>query len=309
MINLDKSMEIKKYIPSSIRYAINSMPEKIWGILNEINFITGQEITLKTGNKRVYLTKSGISNNKRDAIIVSKNDVLKTFELITESSLYAYNRFVRDGFLTLKGGHRVGIVGNCVCEDNKITNVNSINSLCFRIAHDIHGINNLVFDEIYDGVSLKSCIIVSPPGCGKTTLLRDIAFQLSNTNKIIKCVIIDERYEIAACYEGEASLNVGHVTGVISGCKKDIAIPVVVRSMSPDVILVDELASQTDINSVKYALASGCAVIATTHGTDEYNNGICYFEKKNVFNKIIVLSARNGPGTIEKITDGDIYDF
>lgn len=305
---MDKSLEIKKYIPNNIRYAINNMPENIWKNLNEINFITGQEITLKTGNKRVYLTKHGISDNKNDAIIASKYDVLKTFELITESSLYAYNRFVNDGFLTLKGGHRVGIVGNCVCEENKIINVNSINSLCFRIVHDVHSINTLAFDEIYDGFTLKSCIIISPPGCGKTTLLRDFAFQLNNTNKIIKCVIIDERYEIAACCEGEASLNIGHVTSVISGCKKNIAIPMVVRSMSPDVILVDELASQTDINSVKYALASGCAVIATTHGTDEFNNEICFFEKQNIFKKIIILSARNGPGTIEKVINGDIYD-
>lgn len=300
-------MEIKKYIPSSIRYAIDKLPEKFWDNLNEINFIIGKEITIKTGNRRVYLTNNGVSNNKSDAIIVSKCDILKTFELITESSHYAYNRFVNDGFLTLKGGHRVGIVGNCVCDGNKITNVNSINSLCFRIAHNYHSNNNLVFEEIYDGSILNSCIIISPPGCGKTTLLRDVAFQLNNTNRIIKCVIIDERYEIAACYEGEPSLNVGHVTSVISGCKKDIAIPMVIRSMSPDVILVDELSSQTDINSVKYALASGCAVIATTHGKDESDNGICFYEKQNVFKKIIILSARNGPGTIEKIINGDIY--
>lgn len=301
MINLDKSKEVKKYIPSNIRDALERLSENAWINLNEINFILGQAITLKIGNKRTYLGANGLVIDCKNAITTSKNDISRIFELITQSSAYSYNRFINDGFLTLRGGHRVGIVGDCICADSKITNVSSVNSFCFRIAHDFYNTANIIFDEIHNNNRINNCIIISPPGCGKTTLLRNIAFMLSNNNKIIKCTIIDERYEIAACYEGEAMLNVGHVTNVISGCQKSIAIPLVVRSMSPDVILVDELASQSDINSIKYALASGCSVIATTHGTNEFNNEISFFEKDKIFDKLIILSSRNGPGTIEKI--------
>ena len=147
-------------------------------------------------------------------------------------------------------------------------------------------------------------IIAAYAGCGKTTFLRGLANELSsgrNKGNILKCAVIDERFEIAACESGISAMNVGMVTTVISGCPKNIAIPMTVRSMTPDVIFTDELASEKDVIAVKYARASGCRVIATTHGINETCNELSFFNIQKLFDKIIILSSRNGPGTVERI--------
>ena len=308
MSKLDKNNEYLKYIPEKFRICLDKLSEYSLGNFNEISFISGQAVTIKIRGKRSYLGKSGITYDSQKAVISGKNDLREIYNLITESSPYAYNRFVNEGFLTLKGGHRVGITGNFILNEGKIVGVNTINTLCFRISHHIKVDCSLIFEEIHDCKSIKNTIIISPPGCGKTTLLRNLIAYLTTKDAgygIVKCALIDERYEIASCYEGEATMNVGNVTSVISGCNKENAIPIVVRSISPDIIAVDELASKEDILAVKYAQASGCSVIATTHGYDEENNKLTYYNYKDMFDNIIILSARNGPGTIEKIIKGE----
>ena len=308
MIKLDKSKEILKYIPASFRNAFNSLSEYSLKNLNEVCFISGQAVTVKICAKRSYLSPAGVTYNSQNALHTSKNDIKIIYEQITESSVYAYNRFLNEGFLTLRGGHRVGIGGSYINVDGKISGISYINSLCFRIAHNNKYNYNLVFDEIYNGKRVYNTLIISPPGCGKTTLLRNIVSYLSSSPKgsnIIKCSLIDERDEIAACYEGEATMNIGSVTSVISGCSKNIAIPLAVRSMSPDIIAVDELSSKKDIEAIKYAQSSGCNVIATTHGLDEKNNKLTHYNSMDIFDKIIILSEKNGPGTIEKVVDGE----
>ncbi len=305
---MDKSREILKYIPANLWSAFNSLNDYCLKNLNEISFISGQAITVKICAKRSFLASNGITYNSKNALHTSKNDIKIIYELITESSVYAYNRFINDGFLTLKGGHRVGIGGSYIYADGKISGINYINSLCFRISHNNKYNYNLVFDEIYNGKRVYNTLVISPPGCGKTTLLRSIVSYLSSehkNNNIIKCCLIDERNEIAACYNGEATMDVGNVTSVISECNKSIAIPLAVRSMSPDIIAVDELSSKKDIDAIKYAQSSGCSVIATTHGLDEKNNKLTYYNNMNIFDKIIILSEKNGPGTVEKVIDGD----
>ena len=308
MIKLDENKEILKYLPLKFWNAFDKLNEYSWENLNEISFICGQALTVKVCGKRSYLGSMGITFDIKQALIATKNDLLCIYELITESSAYAFNRFINDGFLTLKGGHRVGISGNYICIDNKVTGINSINTVCFRISHKNKYDFEMIYEEIYKGNRVFNTIIISPPGCGKTTLLRGIVSYISTLkkdNNILKCVLVDERCEIASCYEGEATMNVGNVTSVISECNKSIAIPISVRSLSPDVVAVDELASEKDIESIKYAQASGCRVIATTHGFDETLNKLTYYNYKGLFEKFIILSDRNGPGTIEKLVSGE----
>lgn len=305
---MDKSKEVLKYIPFRFWPCFEKLNEYSWKNLNEINFISGQALSIKICGKRTFLGLTGVTSDIKYALFVTKNDLSAIYELITESSAYAFNRFINEGFLTLKGGHRVGIGGNYICIDNKITGVNFINTACFRISHNNKYSFDLVYEEIYNENRVYNTIIISPPGCGKTTLLRGLVSYVSTAKKernIQKSVLIDERCEIAACYEGESTMDVGTVTSVISGCDKSIAIPIAVRSLSPDVVAVDELASEKDIESIRYAQASGCHVIATTHGYNEKSNKLIYYNYKDLFEKIIILSDRNGPGTIEKVISGE----
>lgn len=305
---MDKSKKVLNYFPDNIKYMFNFITETQWKKVNEICFIVGQPISMQLNGRRCFLGFGSLVYDTEDIYTVTKNDIHRIYELITKSSVFAYNRFISNGFLTLEGGNRVGICGDCILNGGVVTNISAINSLSFRISHNISPNIDFIFDEIYSDGMVSNIVIISPPGCGKTTFLRAVASSLSKKQKdgrIIKCVIIDERYEIAACDDGIATLNVGQISPVISGCIRSIAIPMVVRSMSPDVIFTDEIASTDDINAIKYAKASGCSIIATTHGLNENNNELSFFDINNLFDKIVVLSSRNGPGTIEKILGGE----
>lgn len=281
---------------------LNKLSPTQWKNLNEISVICGQPLSVMISGKRQFAGGKGITLNSTDAYLVNKYDISAIYELITKSSAYAFNRFISNGFLTLPGGHRIGISGNYIYSDNKITNLISVNSFNFRISHDVMPDIDIILDKIFSLGYPSNTIIISPPGCGKTTLLRALANKLSsNKNSILKCAIIDERFEIASCESGVSTMNVGLVSSVISGCPKSAAIPMTVRSMAPDIILTDELASEEDIIAIKYAKASGCKIIATTHGIDETCNELSFFNIEKLFDKIIILSSRNGPGTIEKI--------
>ena len=297
-----------KHFPEIIKKCFSVLSENESDKINEINITVGQPITIRINGKNLFIGKNGLTLAVNECYAVKKERLNAVFDSITNSSHYAYSRFINDGFLTIDNGHRVGVIGDCIVENDKVVNVCNINSLSIRIARNIDAGINLIFDDICFKGTINNTIIISPPGCGKTTFLRNLAKRLSEeyTKKsIIRCSIIDERYEIAACKNGESMLDIGLSSSVISGCKKSIAIPMVVRSMTPDVIITDELATYDDTVAIKYAGASGCKVIATTHGYDEKNNELAHFDLKNIFDTIVVLSSRNGPGTIEKVIRGE----
>ncbi len=304
---MDKGKAVLYYFPKNIKEYFAFIPDTDWCGINEICFIRGQPVLIQKNGRRIYIGNKTYTTDINNAIIILDDDINRIYELITKSSIYAYNRFINQGFITINGGHRVGIIGECVIDNGKIISTKNINALSFRIAHEISSNVSLILNDIYDGYVFNT-LIVSPPGCGKTTLLRSIVRSLGNIQAngfIPKCALIDERYELAACINGTASMDVGTSTLIISGCPKGIAIPMLVRSMAPDVIFTDELASKDDVSAIKYAKASGCRIIASVHGFDENNNELCCYNTKGIFDNIIVLSNKNGPGTIEKVIKGD----
>jgi len=308
VIKLDKNFDIFNYFPDRIKSVLFNINENELMYLNEINIVNGQPLFIKLRGKSYYVGRYGVTHDSHNSFVTEKTDICKIFELITQSSPYSYKRFINEGFLTLDKGHRVGIIGNYITESDQVLNVNNINALCFRVNQGVQANIDIIFDDIYCNGIIKNTIVIAPPGCGKTTFLRSFAKALCNyekLKKIIKCTIIDERYEISACKNGIASLDVGITTSTISGLKKHTAIPIAVRSMAPDVIITDELATLDDINAIKYARASGCSVIASVHGYDEFNNELKFYDSDDVFEVKIVLSTNNGPGTIEKVINGD----
>lgn len=297
--------EVTSYLSKNIKRCLDVLSEDIWYKITEIRITVGCPILVAISGKRYYICENGISAICRNSYIVCEEDIRVIIELMTNSSIYSYEKFINEGYITLPGGNRVGVVGTCNCVNNVVSSVNNISSLNIRISHEKKDIALPVIDEIYYKNKIHNTLIISPPGCGKTTMLRDIARILGNGkigNKLIVCGIIDERFEIS-CLDGtRRTLDVGNNNFVISGCPKNIAIPMVARSMSPDVIITDELCGKKDYDAICFAGMSGCNVIASVHGENEKVNELKFENIISFFEKIIVLSDKNGPGTIEKIT-------
>ncbi len=307
---MDKNIninDITRYFPINIRKLFENFDTDFWNKLTAIRITVDAPIIIETQKLNAYLGVHGISLRVDNCYKVTKNDVDSIFELVTNSSIYTYSRYVNEGYITLSGGNRVGVVGNCIVVDGKITSVSEIYSLNFRIAHEKVGFSLNVIDSIYKNGKINNTLVVSPPGCGKTTLLRDIARYLGtyeSSGQIIVCGIVDERYELGCAKGSGSSFDIGKNNFLISGCPKSVAIPLITRSMAPDVIIVDEMCDEKDYEAALYAKNSGCKIIASVHGKNEEINELENINGNNFFDTTIVLSRRNGVGTIEKILGG-----
>ena len=248
-------MEILEYFPIEIGQLIqNNIGQFEMNELEEIRIRVSKPIILKLANREKII------NYK-----VSTQDILKILENITENSLYSYQKQICSGYISLKGGHRVGITGNVVMEDEKVININYIYSLNFRIAKQVLGAADYIKEKVIENNNIYNTLIVSPPGAGKTTILRDLIRQISN-NKTIG--VVDERGEIAAMYKNEPQNDMGLKVDILSNVSKDIGIRMLVRSMAPDIICADEIGTKNDVEAIKYAVTSGVKGIFTAHGNN-----------------------------------------
>ena len=292
---------VLEYLPLSIRkimYPVPNCPTR--EIMYQVPNCPIEEIRLRS-NKPLAL-KIGQEVQMMEHI-VSQQELLQAFEKVCENSVYSYRRQICDGYITIKGGNRVGIVGSAVIDNGQIININYISSLNFRIARQQIGCSNKIIEDIIDleNNSVYNTLIVSPPGCGKTTLLRDIVRNISNGIKVIgfkgKTVgVVDERGEIAAMYKGIPQNDIGIRTDVIDNMPKPEAMRMLVRSMSPDVIVCDEIGSIEDINAIDYAMCSGVKGIFTAHGKDaeeiKRNPELSKLLDKHIFERIILLNPK-----------------
>ena len=284
--------DLLRYFPNnlfSLLKNIISKDERIKNELQEIRIRTKKPVILKLQNKDIVLD-----------YIAEQSEILQILEKLCENSIYAYKKQICDGFLTIKGGHRIGITGSAVMENNKIVNMNYINSLNFRIAREVLNCSNHIIGQVLDlkNKNIYNTLIVSPPGKGKTTLLRDIIRVISNGIPEFEfpgqtCGVIDERGEIAATYKGIAQNDVGVRTDVIGNITKSKGMKMLIRSMSPQVIACDEIGSKEDIEAIKEAMISGVKGVFTMHGSnmeDIQNNKEIYelVENKKI-EKIIFI--------------------
>lgn len=268
------------------------------------------------GNQRDYFYNEKNKNldmNMDNAYVVTKEDIEQTFQIICKYSIHSFMDDIKKGFITLRGGHRVGIVGKAIVEEGKVENIKHISSLNIRISKEVKNCSDKVMNHIIKSPkTINNTIIISPPQCGKTTLLRDIVRNLSNGSdkfnfKGVKVALIDERNEIAGSYLGIPQMDVGIRTDIIETCPKDMGIIMVLRSMSPNVIVTDEIGTEKDIKALYTALNGGVGLITTVHG-DSIEDIRNRKELRNLldeelFKRVILLSARKGPGTVEKIYD------
>ena len=184
-------------------------------------------------------------------------------EALSEYSLYARADQTSQGFLTLRGGHRMGLCGTIAHSDSRSV-LSDIGSVCIRVAGEWVGAADTLMARM-KGVC--SVLIIGAPGSGKTTMLRDLARQLARSRSMPQIAIVDERSELAACVNGVPQLDVGASTDVLDGLRKVDALPWLIRAMAPQVIITDELGGDADAAAVQDALSCGTAVCASCHGT------------------------------------------
>lgn len=271
---------ILKVLPNIIKAHID---------LNRINKL--QEIRIRVGRKTI------LKYNNEEIInyIPTQKEILSIVQMLCENSIYSYQSQMCNGFITLYGGHRVGITGNIAMKDNKISNINYISSLNFRIAREIIGISNSIVNYIIEGINsetiVNNTLIISPPGYGKTTLLRDLVRNLSNKGYTIS--LIDERGEIAAMYKGTPQNDVGLRTDVMDNVTKSLGMKIAIRTMSPQIIVTDEIGTKEDVEAINYGICSGVKGIFTAHANSiedlRLNENLNKLYEQKVFNKLIFL--------------------
>jgi len=234
----------------------------------------------------------------------SPDDIYETMERISRHSFYAFESELAMGYITLPGGHRVGVAGQVVLENGIVRSWKYISAINIRVAHSVKGCADGVLPHIVGDTGLMHTMIISPPGCGKTTLLRDIVRQISDKSMTVG--LVDERSEVAGCFQGIPQNDVGIRTDVLDGCPKAIAMVMLLRAMSPDVIAVDELGSQQDAHAVDAVLNAGVKLLCTAHGVDVddaiANPALSKMLSRGIFKRFVVLGVRN---KVVGIFDGD----
>ena len=251
--------------------------------------------------------------NIRDNKVVYADKRLIDFILLraTDSSLYCYNNQLKSCFITATGGIRIGVCGEIVYDDvGKIKTIKNISSLNIRIPHEVVNCSKPIMRFVTANDKINNCLIISPPCCGKTTFVRDIARILGSTGNVVNTLVVDERFEICAENNGETMLNVGLYADCMSGATKEVAFNEGVRSLRPDVIVCDELASVNDVEAVKLAINSGVSVIASAHGDSFKSLRRKQFIKEAIgemyFDYYIFLSSEKGAGTIECVYNREL---
>lgn len=239
--------------------------------LNELRLRAGKPILILEGEREWFLTGQGEFTEKHAfARVLKAEELEKILQHLCHYSLYAFEEEIKQGYITIAGGHRVGMVGQVVTEDReKIRTMKYIRGINIRIAHEIKGVATEILPFLYEGGKTRSVLIMSPPGGGKTTLLRDVVRNFSDGTiygKGVTVGVVDERSEIAGCYMGQPQNDVGIRTDVLDACPKVIGMMMLLRSMSPKVIAIDELGDEKELQMVHQIVSCGSKVVATMHG-------------------------------------------
>ena len=248
-----------------------------------------------------YLTKSNelkFSNNICNPRIVTKDDLVESLNYISRYSRYACEEEIRQGFFTIQGGHRIGIGGQVLVDKEEIRSFKHITFLTIRVAHEVKGCASFLLPYLYENGRLLHTLIASGPGNGKTTLLRDLIRQISNGTKEHEGVnvgVADERSEIGASFLGVPQNDVGIRTDILDACPKVLGIKMLLRTMNPSVIAVDEIGTMRDLETIHQVIGCGCTILATAHS--RMDNPLflhTILEKSNLFERIVMLGNREG---------------
>lgn len=278
--------------------------------LQEIRLGVGCPVRLKFAGEEKFLSGRGLVNRQTgDVWCITEKEMDEIVRNICRYSMYAFENEIRQGFLTVPGGHRIGMAGQVVLNENgSIRNISHIRFLNIRISHEVVGAAKALMPYLYEEKRVLNTLLISPPGCGKTTFLRDIVRQISDGNPYgagRQVGVVDERSEIAGSYMGIPQNDVGIRTDVLDGCPKVQGMMLLMRSMSPAVVAVDEIGSHEDMRAVLGVLQCGSSVVATMHGSKMRNVQayLDFGEQITMFERFVFLEKKQGICGIRKILD------
>lgn len=268
---------ILKIFPMHIRDELQEVFEKLHGI-EEIRVRVSQPIMFLTEQGEYFFSMGNgyLTKDSNEAYAVTTHDISDMLVFISRYSLFAFEEEIRNGFITLEGGHRVGLSGQAVFQEGWMHTIRNISYLNIRVNHEKKECARRLVPHLYRHPhsrqsGIYNTLLISPPGRGKTTLLRDLIRLLSDgtpEHTGLKVSIVDERSEIAGCYRGVPQNDVGMRTDVLDGCPKSSGMMLLIRTMSPQVVAVDELGSKEDVEAVAYAVHCGCSILGSVHAQD-----------------------------------------
>lgn len=295
-----KKDELLQYFGGNISTAIRKLSDGFFDEIQEIRLRVNRPAAVSVKNSIRYITADGqLTYNPEFGVIADSRDLQKTFEAVCQYSVHSFQREITEGFVTVRGGHRVGICGTSVVRDNTVENVKNISSVNFRIAREVKGCADELYRKIF-GEGLGNVLIAGTPGSGKTTMLRDLARILGGR---YKTAVIDERGELAAVMNGIPQNDVGTNTDVFDGYSKPLGIMTALRVMSPQIIICDEIGSGEDFKALYQVSNSGVYVAASIHSADMdelKRKGIAL----DIFKSVAVLSDCGNLGHISFLGGG-----
>ncbi len=306
------------YLGEELKKIFEQIPEEKFEKTEEIRVRINKPLIIRCGGQVFFVSQNGMFLlDARGAYLPSLTDMRKTIENMSDYSLYAFEEELSVGYITLSGGHRVGITGKTITQNNIVKTIKHFNGLNIRVSHQILGCADKIIPYVLNRDSIHHTMIVSPPACGKTTLLRDMVRQLSDGIKGVfdgaTIGVADERSEIAGCYMGLPQNDVGIRTDILDACPKAEGMIMLLRSMSPQIIAVDEIGKSEDINAIEDIINAGIKLICTVHGKtiEDINNKpvLSSLLQKKIFTRIIFLDHSKGSGTIRAVYDENMKNI
>jgi len=294
--------EIRPYVAERLAHALDRLDAAAWSTAQELRLRAGQEVRLVLGGRRELTL----------APVVTAQDLEQCLEHLTGHSLYAWEEELGQGFLTIPGGHRVGIAGTWSPPGKGSRAVRQVSALNYRIARSVLGPAAGIAPRLGGRDGPLSTLIVGPPGCGKTTLLRDLVRAASDGLygwHGHQVSLVDERSEIAACHGGLPGHDVGSRTDVLDGLPKALGMRMALRSLGPEVLATDEIGGEDDALALLDCSYAGVAVLATAHAgsLEEFwrRPSIAALAREGVFRRHVLLSGWPRPGSVVAVRDDE----